>query len=454
MTAASIPLQLQMILGLGLVFTGLSFTYPKAPFVNPSPSSSRCRGRWQRLYGPAQYTPRSPLTMSIEDGMELDGDIVDSLYDLTEDTPDIVEEEEEEDEQPKKKKRKTSQRVPNENDWYFDKLYLAENETDVEQVATTEWSPPASFYDSETPELEKFPYVAMWVDADLGLGEAPKETRTTFDAHTNHVAWARELSRDKNSGVMFDWSHQLLSEDLSEEAGTMVCVRVNTNKIQDSSAGGSNYERFEEVLKNEPQLASSFNSNVDLKKLKIFRWKRVTTEPLLNVDDGKVLDLETLYDEHEDDYKGEMYSGKKELVPDLPTSLPTAILCFDKTSGVDGVRASTRPSHLEYLKNSGRVISAGPIFSVDATDDEKPIGSLVLANVEGVQGGRDFAANDPYALAELFEEVYVARYNKADVSGKYNAPNKYDPNAIDVVNHKIGLEGDERFLEEDTPWLV
>lgn len=98
MTAASIPLQLRMILGLGLVFTGLSFTYPKAPFVNPSPSSSRCRGRWQRLYGPAQYTPRSPLTMSIEDGMELDGDIVDSLYDPTEDTPDIVEEEEEEDE--------------------------------------------------------------------------------------------------------------------------------------------------------------------------------------------------------------------------------------------------------------------------------------------------------------------------------------------------------------------
>jgi len=28
--------------------------------------------------------------MSIEDGMELDGDIVDSLYDPTEDTPDIV----------------------------------------------------------------------------------------------------------------------------------------------------------------------------------------------------------------------------------------------------------------------------------------------------------------------------------------------------------------------------
>ena len=50
--------------------------------------------------------------MSIEDGMELDGDIVDSLYDPTEDTPDKIDLDDLLEEKPKKKKRKgeTNQR--------------------------------------------------------------------------------------------------------------------------------------------------------------------------------------------------------------------------------------------------------------------------------------------------------------------------------------------------------
>ncbi|GMH52652.1 hypothetical protein TrST_g1457 [Triparma strigata] len=390
--------------------------------------------------------------MSIEDGMELDGDIVDSLYDPTEDTPDKIDLDDLLEEKPKKKKRKVNEKKLGPNDIYFDETG-AENQTVPEQIATTEWSPPPSFYDPTVPSIEQFPYVCMWLDSSLNLGEKPKEVRST--SHLDHVSWSRTLSRSSNSGVCVDFSHQLLSEDLSEEVGTMLSFKINTNRMEEG--GGSYKERFLSALKSEPQLSQSFSpSPVSTEGTKLFRWKRVTENPLLSVDDGKVLDLTTLYDEAEEDYLGLTYSGRKDLVPDLPKALPTVILCFDKSEGVSGLRAKTRPEHLKYLESTGAVIAAGPIFSVDAEEGEAPIGSMILANCVGVAGGEDFASKDPYSLAGLFSEVYVARYNKADVSGKFNAPNKYDPEAVDVVDYMMGMDGGEgeRFREEDTPWLV
>ena len=60
----------------------------------------------------SRYRDVRALKMSIEDGMELDGDIVDSLYDPTEDTPDKIDLDDLLEEKPKKKKRKgeTNQR--------------------------------------------------------------------------------------------------------------------------------------------------------------------------------------------------------------------------------------------------------------------------------------------------------------------------------------------------------
>lgn len=81
-----------------------------------------------------------------------------------------------------------------------------------------------------------------------------------------------------------------------------------------------------------------------------------------------------------------------------------AIFCTDKPDSAD-IRAATRPAHLDYVgKVVDQVVLAGPTLS---DDGEAMTGSLLLMDFADLAAARDFAANDPYNQAGLFESVIV-----------------------------------------------
>jgi len=84
------------------------------------------------------------------------------------------------------------------------------------------------------------------------------------------------------------------------------------------------------------------------------------------------------------------------------------VQCFDKPDSLE-IRMATRPTHLDHLASLGEnLLLAGPMMQSE--DEMKPMGSLVLIDVENVAAAEAFAANDPYAAAGLFERVVVRPY--------------------------------------------
>ncbi len=66
-----------------------------------------------------------------------------------------------------------------------------------------------------------------------------------------------------------------------------------------------------------------------------------------------------------------------------------------------GLRAVTREAHLKYVADAGKAVRiAGPLLS---DDGEKMIGSLLVLEMASLEAARDWADNDPYARAGLFE---------------------------------------------------
>jgi uncharacterized protein YciI len=75
-------------------------------------------------------------------------------------------------------------------------------------------------------------------------------------------------------------------------------------------------------------------------------------------------------------------------------------------------RAATRPLHLKYIQNlinDGRVLLAGPLPAIDSPDPGPAgmSGSLIVAEFDSLESARKWAANDPYSLAGVFENVTV-----------------------------------------------
>ena len=81
-----------------------------------------------------------------------------------------------------------------------------------------------------------------------------------------------------------------------------------------------------------------------------------------------------------------------------------AIFCTDKPNASE-IRAATREAHLDYVRGViDRVITAGPT----QTDDLSGMnGSLLIMDFSDKSQAEDFAANDPYAKAGLFESVTI-----------------------------------------------
>jgi len=84
-----------------------------------------------------------------------------------------------------------------------------------------------------------------------------------------------------------------------------------------------------------------------------------------------------------------------------------ALIGRDKPGALQ-TRLDNRDAHVAYLKSTGVVSQAGPLLD----DDEQMIGSLVVLDVTDMQAARDWAANDPYAHAGLFDSVELIPWKK------------------------------------------
>jgi len=85
-----------------------------------------------------------------------------------------------------------------------------------------------------------------------------------------------------------------------------------------------------------------------------------------------------------------------------------AALCYDKPGALD-LRLATRAEHLAFLdKHAAQVKLGGPFL--DAA--EKPVGSLLLIDCADEAAARALLAEDPYALAGLFERVELRPWKR------------------------------------------
>jgi uncharacterized protein YciI len=83
-----------------------------------------------------------------------------------------------------------------------------------------------------------------------------------------------------------------------------------------------------------------------------------------------------------------------------------ALICTDKPGHLE-VRKANRDAHIAYLKSTP-VTPAGPFLN----EDGEMIGSLVVIEAVDRARAEDWAANDPYAKAGLFEKVRIEAWNK------------------------------------------
>ncbi|KLN60747.1 hypothetical protein WH96_09685 [Kiloniella spongiae] len=84
--------------------------------------------------------------------------------------------------------------------------------------------------------------------------------------------------------------------------------------------------------------------------------------------------------------------------------------CVDKKDHTH-VRAENRPAHLEYLGQfMDHIVVAGPTLG---TDHESMTGSLLILEFDDVAAAQEFALNDPYNKAGLFEQVTITPWKQA-----------------------------------------
>lgn len=84
-----------------------------------------------------------------------------------------------------------------------------------------------------------------------------------------------------------------------------------------------------------------------------------------------------------------------------------ALICRDKPGALD-IRKANRADHLAHIETSGVVTMAGPFLD----DSGNMCGSLVILDVPDIAAAQDWADNDPYARAGLFESVSIQAWNK------------------------------------------
>jgi uncharacterized protein YciI len=84
-----------------------------------------------------------------------------------------------------------------------------------------------------------------------------------------------------------------------------------------------------------------------------------------------------------------------------------ALIARDRPGALQ-TRLDNREAHMAYIKETGVVSQAGPLFN----DEDEMVGSLVILDVGDMKEAQDWANNDPYARAELFSGVELIPWKK------------------------------------------
>lgn len=85
------------------------------------------------------------------------------------------------------------------------------------------------------------------------------------------------------------------------------------------------------------------------------------------------------------------------------------IHAIDKPGNLD-LRLKTRAAHLDYLTAAGeKVVAAGPTLTEDGAG---MTGSVLIVEAADRAGAEEFARNDPYAKAGLFQNTTIMPWRK------------------------------------------
>ncbi len=83
------------------------------------------------------------------------------------------------------------------------------------------------------------------------------------------------------------------------------------------------------------------------------------------------------------------------------------LMAHDKPDALD-VRMKNRSAHVDYLKSTDHVHLAGPLINADGG----MCGSMIVLDVPDMAAAENWAANDPYAKAGLFQSVTLTEWKK------------------------------------------
>ena len=83
-----------------------------------------------------------------------------------------------------------------------------------------------------------------------------------------------------------------------------------------------------------------------------------------------------------------------------------AFMTKDKDGALQ-TRLDNRDAHLAYIADTGVVAMAGPFLQ-----DDQMCGSLIILDVDDMAAAKEWAENDPYAKAGLFQSVEMKVWKK------------------------------------------
>ncbi|MDA7423478.1 YciI family protein [Thalassococcus lentus] len=84
-----------------------------------------------------------------------------------------------------------------------------------------------------------------------------------------------------------------------------------------------------------------------------------------------------------------------------------ALMAQDKTGALQ-TRKDNREAHLAYIQSTGVVAQAGPLLDSDG----EMCGSLIILDVDDMSAAQNWADNDPYAKAGLFQKVTLIEWKR------------------------------------------
>ncbi len=87
--------------------------------------------------------------------------------------------------------------------------------------------------------------------------------------------------------------------------------------------------------------------------------------------------------------------------------MKVALICMDKPGHLQ-TRIETRDAHLAHIEATGVVRMAGPFLD----DEGRMCGSLIVLEVSDLAAAKDWAENDPYAKAGLFDSVTIREWKQ------------------------------------------